>query len=384
MSLYIAPWHGNASLAKIVAIDCLTSRSVQSRPQIIMTSEASAYAIHFNEGPGYLFVVHLGRGLSGKAMLVRSCAHPHKLYVRKRVLNRPRQSESEIAYDEIFRYPPFKFVPELIDWTEYGSETYSMTMQFCNGGSLLDLISHKFFKHGRPIAEICMWRIFTELLQTLEFIHHERSVAHLDVLPQNVFLHWSDEEGSKDQDENSDHLPEVYLGDFGLADSIRLGHMQHDLRMLHTTLIIVGLGMSGVGFGTEDWMDRFPRTYSSELRTCLAMLPEPWGLSEQNNNNYIDECAPSTKVLRSRIMPIALKKMAQLERKRQMVDYRFTKPKTETEVKLHEAKSDFDVQDVDEPFSYARVNRETLAVIEIETKPDAITPRGAGKGYIWN
>jgi hypothetical protein len=50
-----------------------------------MTSASSAYAVHFNEGPGYLFVAQLGRGFSGKVMLVRSCAHPHKLYVRKRV-----------------------------------------------------------------------------------------------------------------------------------------------------------------------------------------------------------------------------------------------------------------------------------------------------------
>lgn len=278
-----------------------------------MTSASSAYAIYFNEGPGYLFVAHLGRGFSGKAMLVRSCAHPHKLYVRKRVQGKSLQNEYGTRYDEIFRYPPFKYVPELIDWTDYGQATYSMTMQFCNGGSLQDLLSNPVFNESHPVAEIFMWRILTELLQTLEFIHYERAVAHLDLLPQNVFLHWSDK-AMADRDNSGQHLPEVYLGDFGLADAIHLGYMQYDLQMLHTTMIITGLGMSLVAFDARDWKERIPRVYSTELRTCLAMLPAPWGFSEAATR--VDETGSSTKELRARIMPIALKKMAQLERKR--------------------------------------------------------------------
>jgi serine/threonine protein kinase len=345
-----------------------------------MTSATSAYAIHFNEGPGYLFVAHLGCGSSGNAMLVRSCAHPHKLYVRKSVQGRSLQNEYGTRYDEVFRYPPFKYVPELIDWTDYCQGTYSMTMQFCNGGSLQDLISNPAFDESHPVAEIFMWRIFTELLQTLEFIHDERGVAHLDLLPQNVFLNWSDK-AMADPDESGPHLPEIYLGDFGLADALRHGHMQHDLQMLHTTMIITGLSMSRISFDTRDWKEGFPRLYSTELRTCLAMLPAPWGFSEEATS--VDETGPSAKELRTRIMPIARKKMAQLERKRQLVDYRFTKPTMATEVKLGKAKLELDVENIDEPFCYALVDRETSAVLKIERKAGAITPRAAGTGYIW-
>jgi serine/threonine protein kinase len=255
-----------------------------------------------------------------------------------------------------------------------------MTMQLCNGGTLQDLISNPVFNDNHSVAEIFMWRILTELLQTLEFIHHERAVAHLDLLPQNVFLHWSDQ-AMADQDDKGQHLPDIYLGDFGLADAIQPGHMQYDLQMLHTTMIITGLSMSLLGFDGTDWEERFPRVYSTELRTCLAMLPAPWGFSEAAGS--VDETGPSAKALRARIMPIAREKMAQLERKRQMVDYRFTKPATATKVELHETKSEFDVEDIDEPFSYALVDRETSAVLKIERKADAITLRAEGKGYIW-
>lgn len=66
-----------------------------------------------------------------------------------------------------------------------------------------------------------------------------------------------------------------------------------------------------------------------------------------------------------------------------MVDYRFTKPTIATEVKLNKAKSELDVEDIDEPFSYALVDQETSAVFKVERKAGAITPRAAGKGYIW-
>lgn len=111
------------------------------------------------------------------------------------------------------------------------------------------------------------------------------------------------------------------------------------------------------------------------------MLPEPWDFYGPNTG--VDETAP-TNVLRARILPIAQKQMAQLENEQQKVDYRFTKPSTETQVKVNKEKSDFDSQNIDEPFSYALVDEKTLAVIEVETKPDAITPNRVGKGYVWN
>jgi hypothetical protein len=52
-----------------------------------MASSGSAYAVFFNEGPEHLFVANLDHGTFGKAMLVGSWAHPHNLFVGKRVLD---------------------------------------------------------------------------------------------------------------------------------------------------------------------------------------------------------------------------------------------------------------------------------------------------------
>jgi serine/threonine protein kinase len=344
-----------------------------------MTIHHSAYAIFFNEGPGYLFVANLGRGLCGKVMLVRSCAYPHNLYVRKRVLNLESRSDCELYHNEIYHYPLFKFVPELLDWTDYGFMSYSMTTKFCNGGSLGDLLFNTLSNDRRPIPEIFVWKIFTQVLETLEYLHHQRGVAHLDLVAQNVFLHWPEESLTESVDSNV-HLPDFYLGDFGFADKGWAHNVLSDLRLLHSLVIGVCLGSSRNPLSLQGWKDRFPSCYSKELKYCLGILPEPW---DHRGPNKCLEGIIETNIVRALIMPTARQKMAELERKGSKVDYRFTKPSTKTEVEVNKKKGQFNCHEIDEPFFYARVDEKTLDVIEVETKPNPIAPGHCGYGCVF-
>lgn len=350
-----------------------------------MASTSSAYAVYFNEGPGYLFVANLGKGRSGKAMLVRSCTSPHTLYVRKRVLIGGRWNDFTGYHDELFYYPLSRYVPELIDWTNYGRTSYSMTTQFCNGGSLHDLLFHTLFGDSTPIAELFIWKMFTQLLEVLEGLHLEHSTAHLDLVPQNVFLHWPDEDQAEQakqakQAKREHHLPDFYLGDFGAAEKANGTFAQQDLRLLHSLLIAVCLGSSRGPYFLTGYKDRIPRRYSTELKRCMSLLPEPY--SYLGGDKRISGNTPPTNAVRASVMPIARKKMAELEGKQQQPDYRFTKPSMKTEVKVSKRKSEFAGLEIDWPFFYARVDEKTLDVIEVENAPKYSFREHAGKGYV--
>jgi hypothetical protein len=116
------------------------------------------YAVFFNDGPGYLFVAHLGEGTFGQAMLVRSCAFPHNFCVRKRVLSKPNESANTDFHDEVRNYRQFKHIPLLIDWTSYDERSFTITTQFCNGGTLESLIKDTLIGGPRPFAELLVWK----------------------------------------------------------------------------------------------------------------------------------------------------------------------------------------------------------------------------------
>jgi serine/threonine protein kinase len=218
-------------------------------------------------------------------MLVGSCAHPHNLNVPKRVLDQEGRNEyfGKAHHNEVCYYRRYKQIPELIDWTGYGSASYAMTTQFCNGGTLHTLLFHILAHASMPLAEIFIWKIFTQLLYTLKYLHHHRrSVVHLDRLLQNVFLDW-EEQSLAEEGEAKHHPPDVYLGDFGLADEVsHPDFAPADLQMLHTLLLTACLGEVRNRYSLPGWQDRFPLQYSAEVRECLAILAEPWSFHGRN------------------------------------------------------------------------------------------------------
>lgn len=80
--------------------------------------------------------------------------------------------------------------------------TVDIAMEYCEGGSLTDLIGRSKAE-GRKIAEDEVWRIFYQLAQALEYIHSD-SILHRNINPSNVYF--------ADRERRN-----LKLGGFGLA-----------------------------------------------------------------------------------------------------------------------------------------------------------------------
>jgi serine/threonine protein kinase len=337
------------------------------------------YAIFFNEGPGYLFVDHLGEGCFGKAMLVRSCAFPYDLCVRKRVVGLIEDDASPDGFHgEVRNYRQFKHVPELIDWTSYDCLSYAITTQFCNGGTLEDFIVIAGSTRS-AIPEIFIWRVFTQILETLEYLHcrSHPPVAHHDISLANVYLHWQWADLDCTNDDQH-HLPEVFLGDFGLsisnADEEDIGS---DLRQFH--LLLIRCCLSTTCYNPEALGRPWPSSYSPELSQCLKMLPK-----HRTCDGWPQQCPPITPTgqLYHQIMPIVQRKLAELQTHGPKVDYRSMKPNVQTEISLAQSTADFTAacSRIDDPFRFAIVDPESKAVLQVLASEDAETPVAAGIG----
>ena len=89
-------------------------------------------------------------------------------------------------------------------------------------------------------------------------LHLERLTMHLDIVPQNMFLHWPDQ-GPAQQAKREHHLPDFYLGDFEAVEKANGTFIQQGLRLLHSLLIAVCLGSSPGLCGLTVYKNRFPR-----------------------------------------------------------------------------------------------------------------------------
>jgi mitogen-activated protein kinase kinase len=64
--------------------------------------------------------------------------------------------------------------------------TVDIVMEYCEGGSLQELIT-KSKTEGKKISEEEIWRIFYQLAQAIEYIHSD-SIIHRNINPSNVYF----------------------------------------------------------------------------------------------------------------------------------------------------------------------------------------------------
>lgn len=219
-----------------------------------------------------------------------------------------------------------------------------------------------------------------QLLETLEFLHTKSCppIAHCDIFLQNIFLHWP-EQSLRESAQDKHHLPEIFLGDFGVAHSLEDPMAREfDLRRLSTVLIQTCLGSTQRREDLAVWKVRLPGCYSDELIQALSWLPPPTE-GELDSWPRRPRILP-TDVLRAKISMVALRKMAQLMTEEEMVDYRSTRPRYRTTIRLEETREAFLGKGIYEPFFYALVDRNSSTIIEVEKDPEAQMPTAQGKG----
>lgn len=92
--------------------------------------------------------------------------------------------------------------------------TGSLFLEYCNGGSLFDLI-RRHAQQRRPISELYVWYIFHQIALALEYLHSgAQQVLHLDIKPDNIFL-------QRDRSHGYGFVPK--LADFGMSEVVPSG-----------------------------------------------------------------------------------------------------------------------------------------------------------------
>lgn len=116
-------------------------------------------------------------------------------------------------HSEFCPYVPFMFI----------------LMEYCNAGSLEDLIWPQGFVRGAQdnaaratmLTEELIWRLFLDTCRGLRHLH-SRSILHRDLKPSNILLH-VDEHASETAGDGSSPVPRALLSDFGTCEILGEG-----------------------------------------------------------------------------------------------------------------------------------------------------------------
>ncbi|KAM3424755.1 hypothetical protein BST61_g6739 [Cercospora zeina] len=179
---------------------------------------------------GFRVVKQLKNGGQSEAVNLVQASNG-QLFVEKRIRRRGRSILAERELRTLAAitngYGPGRHLNTMVGHTMIdGGDGISLILEYCDGGSVDELLS-KSIKAKRQIPEVAIWNIVYGAAAGLAFLHdgiksiapgkiHEKilgheTISHLDVKPQNLFLRSGGIYG----------LPQVVLGDFGCAVSLR-------------------------------------------------------------------------------------------------------------------------------------------------------------------
>jgi len=152
---------------------------------------------------GFEDIKVIGRGQYGKAHLVLS-EKDQRYFIAKTIeLTCLSKKERETATQEVELLRRLDH-PNIVDYQDnfFMSDTLVIIMQYCEGGDLQTYIKEKN-KEKQRIREVQIMNYFVQVLQALQYIHHEKRILHRDLKTSNLFLMQSKQV--------------VKLGDFGIS-----------------------------------------------------------------------------------------------------------------------------------------------------------------------
>eukprot|EP00928_Gymnodinium_smaydae_P021662 TRINITY_DN18478_c0_g1_i1.p1 TRINITY_DN18478_c0_g1~~TRINITY_DN18478_c0_g1_i1.p1 ORF type:complete len:661 (+),score=170.21 TRINITY_DN18478_c0_g1_i1:166-2148(+) len=151
---------------------------------------------------GYEDIKVIGRGQYGKAHLVTSAKDNSTAIAKTIDLTCLSNKERETSLQEVELLRRLDH-PNIVEYRDnfFMGDTLVIVMQYCEGGDLATYIKDNARKKMR-IHEVQIMNYFVQVLQALQYIHHER-ILHRDLKTSNLFLMMS--------------KSVVKLGDFGIS-----------------------------------------------------------------------------------------------------------------------------------------------------------------------
>ena len=155
--------------------------------------------LHLTDCPeinGYKFIKEIGHGGFSSVYLITKC---ERTYVAK-VTSAGRRTHSCAFRAELDALMNLDHpgIIKLYDQFVFNEHLF-LILEYCEGGSLLNLIS------GRKLSPDRFFEIAWEIVQALDYCH-SRSVAHRDLKPENILF---------------DGYGKVRLADFGISEFVK-------------------------------------------------------------------------------------------------------------------------------------------------------------------
>ena len=97
-----------------------------------------------------------------------------------------------------------------------------LIMEYCNGGSLLEVLNYYKQSNGRPFTENIVQYLMKQILTAVEFLH-KNGIIHRDLDLENILLKYNSQ---SDADNNNILLSQVKIIDFNISCKIENNNYQ--------------------------------------------------------------------------------------------------------------------------------------------------------------
>ena len=143
----------------------------------------------------YKLFKQIGYGSFGHVYLTTRIGEPNKLYATKIIDINKFKSIQYINYFEnelrILRMINHKNVIRLYDCLQMNNKYYFI-MEYCNGGTLLDILKRYKAKYLRPFPQDLIQFLMRQIIEGIRYIH-SLQIIHRDIKLDNILINCKDE-----------------------------------------------------------------------------------------------------------------------------------------------------------------------------------------------
>ena len=146
----------------------------------------------------YILEECLGKGSFGEVYLTTLPNDPNKyatkLYDRAVIENTEAKKylENEIKILRLLDHPNIIKIKDV----KKSKKHFFVVMECCNGGEISKAVQKYKDKYGKPFSEEIVQHLMRQIIGAFKYIH-EKNIIHRDVKPDNILLHYDNEEDKK-------------------------------------------------------------------------------------------------------------------------------------------------------------------------------------------
>ena len=147
----------------------------------------------------YILEQCLGKGAFGEVYLTSVEGNPNtkyatKLYDRGLIEHSEAKKylENEIKILRLLDHPNIVKIKDV----KKSKKHFFVIMECCNGGEITKAIKNYMEKTGSPFPEEIVQHLMRQIISAFKYIH-EKNIIHRDVKPDNILLHYENEEDKK-------------------------------------------------------------------------------------------------------------------------------------------------------------------------------------------